>query len=303
MAEALAKGSFYWYSPRDLVLVANPTHELYDARVHEPPDPALVESLSSWGNRNSVKVQRAATYTDEHGKVHENVLLVAAGRRRVIAARTIQATQDKDFRLKCEHVKGPSIEEMAIENSNRKAENPAEMARKARQFANRGRRPHEIASLFGVDAVTVSNWLALADAPEELQTAVQSGDVSANVAYQLARAGDAETVKEIVKEAKASGKKLKGSTGKAAATKVKAKKGKAKATPMDTSTDRRLSAAALRKMLEVFTPGESDDASDSVCDIVKATLEFILGVDPKATGLAAYKDSVAAKLAKKIRSE
>ena len=229
-------------------------------------------------------------------------MLVAAGRRRVIAARTIQATQDKDFRLKCEHVKGPSIEEMAIENSNRKAENPAEMSRKARQFANRGRRPHEIASLFGVDAVTVNNWLALADAPEELQTAVQAGDVSANVAYQLARAGDTEAVKEIVKEAKASGKKLKGSTGKAAAAKVKAKKGKAKA-PSDTSTDRRLSAAALRKMLEVFTPGESDDASDSVCDIVKATLEFILGVDPKATGLAAYKDSVAAKLAKKIRSE
>ena len=299
--EALAKGSHYYFRPSDLVLVQNPAHELFDARASDPPDPDLMASLAAFGNRTAVKVVRAKSYVDEHGNERENVLLVAAGRRRVAAAQAVEAQQEKagepTIRLKCEYAKGSSAEEMAIENTHRKAENPAELARKAARFSNMGYTPKQIATLFGVDSLTVRNWLDLSAANPEIVKAVADGTVSANVARELTKA-PAAAAEAVIKETRAKGRKLKGAQGKAAAKKAKAQK------ETSSDIDARLGVQGIRKMLEAFTPGEAEkDEDDTVCDVVRCTLEFILGLDPSAKGLAQYKDSAAAKLARKIRSE
>jgi ParB family transcriptional regulator, chromosome partitioning protein len=303
--QALSKGSFYWFSPGALTLVRNPDHPLFDVRALEPPDPKLVESLAEFGNRHSVKIQSVKSYKDENGKVHKDVMLVADGRRRTIAAQFLEGRQKKSgtpdaIRLKCEFVKGSGevapVHEMVIGNSHRKPENPAELARKAVRLTNMGRSQREISNLFGVDESTVKNWLSLGTGPEEVLNGVQQGTVSASAGYALS--------KSTPEEARAL---LAGSNGKvrAAAVKAKVKKSRTRDVTADGEGDsaKRLSVAALNAMLEAFEPGTHEKpGEDSVCDVVKCTLEFILGIDPKARGLAEYKDSSAAKLARKIRA-
>ncbi len=291
----LQKGSFYWYDPTELMLVRNPDHPLYDKRVEDPPDPFLMASIQEHGVRQLVRVQPAKTYTDEKGKTHSNVNLVAEGRRRVRAAQELVRAHKTPVRVKVEYVKGtgegPSFEDMVIGNAHRRPEEVPELARKCAIYRGWGHSEAECARLFGVDVPTIRNWLAVDSGPREVKAALANGQVNATVAYELARQ-DPSVATAVL----SNGKKIKGEQGKAI---VRAAK---KAKPLPEGTAKRLGVKGLLALQDALTPVEGEP-EDEGAEIALGVVEFILGVDPTAKRLAAFKASSVRRLVKKVRAE
>ncbi|KWZ53337.1 hypothetical protein WK57_30580 [Burkholderia ubonensis] len=191
------------FDPDDLKLVTDPTHPLFDERVNWPVDENMVRNIMFQGVLQAIEVSK----NPETGEIE-----VVTGRQRV------KATREANRRLREQgrppvyipaNVRKVTIGRraldlsaaMASENAIRQQETPLTTAAKMARQLQMGRSEEEIGILFGCDPRTVRATLALLDCCEDVQKAVERGQVKVTDARKLAKASPDEQrtkVREIV---------------------------------------------------------------------------------------------------------
>jgi ParB family transcriptional regulator, chromosome partitioning protein len=191
--------------PERLTLVKQREHVLYDKRVELPVDEALVESIMAVGILQPIGI---------HKDTESGEILVVWGRQRVKAALEANKRLKKQ---KCEPVLVPCVVRRGnegaellglsiTENELRQNDTPLGRAEKMRRLLEMGRSETQLATTFGVTTATVKNTLALLEATADVRRAVDTGKLSASVAYRLAKEEPGEQrrrLKKILKESPA----------------------------------------------------------------------------------------------------
>lgn len=189
------------FDPEKLHLVVEKDHPLYDERVHDPIDDAMVRNIMKFGVIEPVVISR----NPETGRVD-----VVAGRQRVKCAReanrrlfeagqapilvptTIRKTYD-----------GAELAAVAVsENEIRRPDSAMVKARKMRHLETMGHSIAQIAVAFGCNEKTVENTTALIDCSSTVQRAVEGGFIGITDVQYLSRLTPAQQtakVEEIVK--------------------------------------------------------------------------------------------------------
>lgn len=190
---AKGKGNALDFDPGTLVLVTDPTHPLFDERVHWPVDESMVRNIMFQGVIQPIEV----TKDPDTGEVQ-----VVTGRQRVKAAReanrrlidrgdppiTVPGIVRRLARNERASVLSAAI---ASENAIRQQETPLSMAAKmARQL--RMRSEDDVAILFGCNVQTVRATVALLDCCEDVQKAVDTGQINVTHARTLGKLEPAE---------------------------------------------------------------------------------------------------------------
>jgi ParB family chromosome partitioning protein len=206
---AVGNTSQLLFDPEDLVIVTDPKHPLYDERVNLPLSQALIANILHIGRVIEPVVVRK---NPETGAVE-----VVAGRQRVRAVREINRhpSRKKDpMRVPAvvDRSKDDQLLDIIVsENEIRENDSPLVRAEKMRRLLGRGKTEGELSTLFGVSPQLVKNTLALLDATSTVKKAVDSGRISVNSAYKLAKMGpdeQREKVAQLLTEAPTSpGKK------------------------------------------------------------------------------------------------
>lgn len=189
------------FDPEKLYLVVEPDHPLYDERVHDPIDDAMVRNIMKFGVIEPVVIsrdpatgrvdvvagrQRVKCAREANHRLHE------AGQAPILVPTTIRKTYD-----------GAELAAVAVsENEIRRPDGPMVKARKMRHLETMGHSIAQIAVAFGCTEKTVENTTALLDCGKPVQKAVEGGLIGISDVKYLARLNrDQQTAKveEIVK--------------------------------------------------------------------------------------------------------
>jgi ParB family chromosome partitioning protein len=167
------RATLFLMDPDDLTIATDPKHPLFDPRVHEAPDLALVASIRVYGVDKPVRAIKDG-----------DSVIVIDGRRRVTAAREAKRLNLKEGgpapKVKVELHRGDersAVARMVLGNFSPKEESLLAKARKAQSLAGMDYPEEEIATLFGVSGSTIKNWLGLLATHGEVQKAVAAGTV------------------------------------------------------------------------------------------------------------------------------
>jgi len=189
------------FDPDDVILVSKEGAALYDERVENDYDEALVLNMMFEidGVPQGVIEPLSGRRNAETGKVE-----IIVGRRRTKAAR------EANRRLKkkgMEPIRLPvwikrandqrALSMLISENEHRLDDTPMNKAKKAQRYIDMGRDEKEVAILFGVSESTVKNLLRLLDAPAAVKNAVDAGKITTSDAYKLAREEPEEAKKKL----------------------------------------------------------------------------------------------------------
>ena len=192
------------FDPDDVVLVAKEGEALYDERVENDYDEALVLNMMFEidGVPQGVIEPLIGRRNAETNKVE-----IIIGRRRTKAAREANRRRRKKGLEPIwlpVHIKRANDQRaMAMlisENEHRLDDTPMNKAKKAQRYIDLGRDEKEIAVLFGVSESTVKNMLKLLDAPAAVRNAVDAGKITTSDAYKLAREKEPEDAKKKLAE-------------------------------------------------------------------------------------------------------
>jgi len=172
----------YVVDPRDLVLISDPTHPLYDERIHRKPPGDMIQNIMYRG------VIKPIIVTIEDGR-----MLVVDGRQRVKAARIASDRLEEQgmvrLRIKCIHRRGDAhdmLVTMISANEHRYDDDPMIRAKKAARLMALRASEAEVANCFGVTVQSIRNWLTLLDLAPSVQQAVSAGRIGATAATKLA---------------------------------------------------------------------------------------------------------------------
>lgn len=169
--------------PENFTLVTDPEHPLYDPRVHDEPDEALVRNVMVYGVIEPVIIRKNGDKVE-----------VVAGRGRVKAAmeanRRLTAEGKQPIRVPAILKRGADADMYGVlisENECRREDNPLLKSEKAQRLINMGKSVEEVAVAFGVRRQSVEAWLALGDVAAPVLDAVEQGEISATAAAQLSK--------------------------------------------------------------------------------------------------------------------
>jgi ParB-like chromosome segregation protein Spo0J len=201
-----------------LNLLVEPGHFLYDPRADMPIDSDLGESLHQDGILQPIRVMK-----DGDRK------LIVVGRQRVKAAALINAQLPKDgtpLRIPAliyRSDEAKAFKAVVVENEMRTQDPPSMRAMKMQRALDLGLTKEDVCRIFKIGAQQLSNMVKLIECAPEVRKAVDSGTITATLAYtQLAKLERTEQV-EALKELKASGE-TKGSAATDAVKQQRAKK-------------------------------------------------------------------------------
>jgi ParB family chromosome partitioning protein len=189
------RANLYRFDPRDLVLIEDPEHPLYDERVHLPTEESLVKNIMMHGVIKPVVISKIGGDP-----------VVVDGRQRVKASLEasdrLEAEGKERVRVPC--LVRPGNAELLLgvavsANEHRKDDSPLGRAHKMLRLLEAGRTEEECAVIFGVTGQTIANWLKLAELPNAVQYAVDVGDISATAASELSGLGHKECKAALVK--------------------------------------------------------------------------------------------------------
>jgi len=190
-------------APEDCALVTDPAHPLYDPRVHDEPDDAMVRNIMVYGIIEPIIVRKNGDKVE-----------VVAGRGRVKCAleanRRLTAEGKQPIRVPAMLRRGADAEMYGVlisENECRREDNPLLKAEKAQRLINMGKTVEEVAIAFGVKRQSVDAWLALGDVDQTVLDAVEQGEISATAASHLSKMDRGEQV-EAFEAMKAEGGKV-----------------------------------------------------------------------------------------------
>jgi ParB family chromosome partitioning protein len=261
---AVGNTSQLLFDPEDLVIAEDPKHPLYDERVNLPLSQSLIANILHIGRVIEPVVVRK---NPETGDVE-----VVAGRQRVRAVRAInkmnKAARGADpFRVPAvvDRSKDHQLLDIIVsENEIRENDSPLVRAEKMRRLLGRGKTESELSTLFGVSPQLVKNTLGLLDASSVVKKAVESGRISVNSAYKLAKMPPEEQREKVaallVEAPTAPGKKN--------------PKRRRAAEIVDGNGGMR-GKKEVEKMLDEI--GETDDIKEGARLVATATLEWVLG--------------------------
>lgn len=180
--ENAKRANLYRFDPRDLMLIDDPEHPLYDERVHLPTEERLVKNIAMHGVIEPVIIAKNAD-----GKA-----MVVDGRQRVKAALEasdrLEAEGKERVMVPCfvRRGNGESLFGVSVSaNEHRKDDSPLGRASKMLRLLETGRTEEECAVIFGVTSQTIQNWLKLVELPNAVQDAVDRGVISATAASGL----------------------------------------------------------------------------------------------------------------------
>ena len=189
--------------PDKLVLIDDPTHPLYDSRIHLPIDEAMVANIMYRGVLEPIIVRKNGPHVE-----------VVDGRQRVKntreANRRLEAQGKLRIAIPCVVKRGTNRDLFGIlvaANAHRHNDEPLARAEKAQRMLDMGMTIDEIGIDLGVSVQTVRNLLQLLECSPEVQETMREGKVTAGVARHLARLDQAAQKTELDKLL-ASGKKL-----------------------------------------------------------------------------------------------
>lgn len=174
--------------PNDLELVVDPSHPLYDRRVHQEPNPKTVLNYRAIGVRKPVLF-----YKDpETGKN-----LVIDGRTRVINARELNrqliAAGEPPITIPAIPQKvindgGKSFSAVMVStNEIRKEDSPINRAEKMARMLDVGHTEETVATMFGVEVPTVRQQLKLLDCTAAVRDALEADQITVSNALKLAK--------------------------------------------------------------------------------------------------------------------
>lgn len=204
---ASGKSNVLFFEPTALHLVSDPTHPLYDERIHLPIDEAMVLNIMDQGVLEPVLVWK----DPESGKV-----CVIDGRQRVrhslLANERLLAEGKEPVQVPGIAKRGSAVrmsQFMISANEIRRADTPLGRAKKMAALLERGHDEQDLGLLFGCSAQTVKATLALLDCTQAVQDAVESGQVTVTQARQMAGMSPDEQ-RQTVKEMAAAGSGVSG---------------------------------------------------------------------------------------------
>jgi ParB family chromosome partitioning protein len=197
--ENTTRGEIFWMDCNDerLVVVIDKNHRLYDSRVEMPIDDAMVSSISD----PKVGIIEPVIVRNIGGKYE-----VVEGRQRVRAARKAQSMV-KDRTIRVPLIVRSSVNDAvaaslsAIANNQRSEETPIQKGNRVKVLLETGHSKEEISSIFGVGWATISGWVKISEAPDELHRAIEDGSISASKAAVVARSKDKTKALQKAKEA------------------------------------------------------------------------------------------------------
>ena len=204
---AKGRGDSWLFDPKDLILIGldygDSKHPLYDKRVLNPPNEAMVVSLDKDG-----QIQPITFRVEEINGEWRPV--VVDGRQRVINAREVnrrrEATGEKPLlvkAIKSEVAKNndhKAIGLLVSANAVRTAFTEIEEADLARKMmAEYGYEEEEVAQKFGVSVATLRRRMSVAEATDEVRTAYIAGEVPMGAAVELAKLQPAQQRETLAK--------------------------------------------------------------------------------------------------------
>ena len=188
--------------PNDVVLIEDEGDVLYDERVKEPFDEAMVRNIMfapDGQTPQGVIVPTSGRRNTETGKVE-----IVAGRRRTRALREANKRFKQaglpELRLPVwvrRSNDSRAFATLVSENEHRSADSPMNRAKKVQRFIDMGHTSAEAADMMGTSEPTVKNLLGLLEAPAAVRAAVESGKIAASAAYRLARLAPDEARKKV----------------------------------------------------------------------------------------------------------
>ncbi len=204
-----ARGNLWSVDPMELCIVGGkdlptdehgpldtdhgPEHDLYDERVREALTAEFVNSIDAHGVDTPILIVKL-----------DDVATVIAGRKRVRAARIVNARRKKrgeppikiDCKLKRTSGAG-LLAAMITENEARTDDGLLTKIEKLKRLMSRGVSPEDAAIHFSVGVATVKGWLAFEDnATAETKAAARAGRLSASAAAELTKISDPEKQRE-----------------------------------------------------------------------------------------------------------
>ncbi len=189
---AKGKTDVWYFDPNDVVLVEDEQSPVYDERVHNTFDEALVVSMlyaPDGKTPQGVLKILVGSRNPETGKVE-----ITDGRQRTLACREACRRLKKQglppVRLPVHLRRLNSSQLMATmitANEHHRVDTPTQRALKAQRYVNLGHDEREVGEMLGVQSGTVKAWLRLLDAPAVVRNAVDSGKVTARDGDKLSR--------------------------------------------------------------------------------------------------------------------
>lgn len=181
--KADGQGNLLLYFPENLTLVTDESSPLYDKRVHEAFDEAMVLNIMAFGVIEPIVVVK----NTETGNIE-----VAAGRRRVINA--LEANK-RLVAVGAEQRKVPATVRsgkahvlagiMVSENEQRLDESPMARAEKMQRMLDHNASEEDVLTAFGCSRQTMKTMLALLGSPAAVRNAIDSGKIGIKHAKAL----------------------------------------------------------------------------------------------------------------------
>lgn len=202
--KAKGKTDVWYFDPDDVVLVEDEESAVYDERVHDAFDEALVLSMMYAPDGKTpqgvVEILNGSR-NPETGKTE-----ITDGRQRTKACREANRRLKKQglppIRLPVHLKRLNDSQRMALmitANEHRKEDTPMRRALKAQRYVNLGHDEKEVAAMIGASETTVKSLLRLLDAPAAVRNALDAGKVSVSDAYRLSREEPEEARKKLAK--------------------------------------------------------------------------------------------------------
>ncbi|MBV6304909.1 hypothetical protein KVP10_08415 [Candidimonas humi] len=187
---AAGKSNVLMFDPSALKVIDDPTHPLYDERIHLPLDEAMVLNIMALGVREPILVWK----DPETGDV-----LIVDGRQRVAHAldanRRLMARGEPPIQVPGIPQRG-TIERMGdimiSMNEARRGDAPLVRARKMAAFMERGYTEDRLAVIFACSEQSVRNTLTLLDCTQAVQSAAEAGQIRMTHVKALAKLDPAE---------------------------------------------------------------------------------------------------------------
>lgn len=199
--------------PERLTLIYDKAHPLYDPRVEDAPSESMIANIAMHGvlepiivRKNGDAIEVVAGRGRTKATLEANRRLVAEGKPPLLIPAIVRGGSDADL-----------FGVVIAENEIRREDSIINKGVKSRKLLNMGYTVQQIAVTFGATRQAVGTWLAADELPDEIKGAVESGELSATAAVQMAGHTKEEQVKRY-KDIRAQGVKPTAAMMKSAAT-------------------------------------------------------------------------------------
>ena len=196
---ARGKTDVLLFDPKDLKVVTEEGHPLYDVRATAPLDEGFVLNVKRYGVLEPV-LFRKNPETGENEVIdgrnrtraaaRANEMLLEEGGRSAVLIRVPAIPKRSDDAL--------AAAIMVLTNEQRKDDAPLNRARKIQRLIDLGMSTDEIRVVLGCSPKSVRNQLSLLECTKDLQRAVESGRIGVNAGYELARLPPQEQREKVV---------------------------------------------------------------------------------------------------------